>query len=147
MIDVLDRVGHTPLPPYIRRPDTEADRERYQTVYARERGSVAAPTAGLHFTPEILDRCRAAGAEIARVTLHVGLGTFQPLHTEVMEEVQLHKERFSVTDETVQAMDAASARRRRGNDQRAGDRKRAGAGPKPTFSFRPGSRFAAPARC
>ena len=87
LYEVLERVGHTPLPPYIRRPDTRADRERYQTVYAQERGSVAAPTAGLHFTPEILDACRAAGAEIARVTLHVGLGTFQPLHTDVIEEV------------------------------------------------------------
>jgi S-adenosylmethionine:tRNA ribosyltransferase-isomerase len=104
---VLDRVGHTPLPPYIRRPDTEADRERYQTVYAQNRGSVAAPTAGLHFTPEILDRCRAAGAEIARVTLHVGLGTFQPLHTEVIEEVRLHKERFNVTEDAARAMDKA----------------------------------------
>jgi S-adenosylmethionine:tRNA ribosyltransferase-isomerase len=105
---VLDRVGHTPLPPYISRPDTETDRERYQTVYARDKGSVAAPTAGLHFTPEILDRCRAAGAEIARVTLHVGLGTFQPLHTEVIEEVRLHKEWFQVTEEAVRAMDHAA---------------------------------------
>jgi S-adenosylmethionine:tRNA ribosyltransferase-isomerase len=111
--EVLDRVGHTPLPPYIRRPDTQSDRERYQTVYAREQvckdgGSVAAPTAGLHFTPEILDRCRAAGAEIARVTLHVGLGTFQPLHTEVIEEVRLHKERFEVTEEAARTMDRAA---------------------------------------
>jgi S-adenosylmethionine:tRNA ribosyltransferase-isomerase len=104
----LDRVGHTPLPPYIRRPDTGTDRERYQTVYAREKGSVAAPTAGLHFTPEILEQCRAAGADMARVTLHVGLGTFQPLHTDVIEEVRLHKERFEVTEETAQAMDRAN---------------------------------------
>jgi S-adenosylmethionine:tRNA ribosyltransferase-isomerase len=104
---VLERVGHTPLPPYIRRPDTHSDRERYQTVYARESGSVAAPTAGLHFTPGILNRCRAAGAEIARVTLHVGLGTFQPLHTEVLEEVRLHKERFEVTAEAKAAMEHA----------------------------------------
>jgi S-adenosylmethionine:tRNA ribosyltransferase-isomerase len=103
--EILDRVGHTPLPPYIRRPENESDRERYQTVYARPRGSVAAPTAGLHFTPEILDRCRAAGAEIARVTLHVGLGTFQPLHTEVIEEVRLHKESFQVTEAAKVAMD------------------------------------------
>jgi S-adenosylmethionine:tRNA ribosyltransferase-isomerase len=105
--EVLDRVGHTPLPPYIRRPDTDTDRERYQTVYARNRGSVAAPTAGLHFTPEILDQCRAAGAEIARVTLHVGLGTFQPLQTEVIEEVRLHTEWFNVSQEAAQAMDEA----------------------------------------
>jgi S-adenosylmethionine:tRNA ribosyltransferase-isomerase len=108
VFDVLERAGHVPLPPYIRRPDTVADRERYQTVFARERGSVAAPTAGLHFTPGILDACGAAGAAIARVTLHVGLGTFQPLHTEIIEEVKLHSESFVVPLETVAAMDAAS---------------------------------------
>lgn len=108
LFEVLERVGHVPLPPYIRRPDTEADRSRYQTVYAEERGSVAAPTAGLHFTPEILEACRAAGAEIARVTLHVGLGTFQPIHTESLEEVHLHKERFTVPQEAIRAMDRAS---------------------------------------
>jgi S-adenosylmethionine:tRNA ribosyltransferase-isomerase len=105
---VLERVGHVPLPPYIKRADTDEDRARYQTIYARERGSVAAPTAGLHFTPEILDACRAAGAEIARVTLHVGLGTFQPLRTEVLEDVRLHKEFFTVPDETCRAMERAS---------------------------------------
>ena len=78
-----------------------ADRERYQTVFARERGSVAAPTAGLHFTPEILEQCRAAGAETAAVTLHVGLGTFQPIREEIVEQNKLHAERF--------AIDAASA--------------------------------------
>jgi len=108
IFDVLERAGHVPLPPYIRRSDTVADRERYQTVFACERGSVAAPTAGLHFTPEILDACRAAGAAIARVTLHVGLGTFQPLHTEIIEEVKLHSERFVMSRETLAAMDAAS---------------------------------------
>ena len=108
LYEVLERVGHVPLPPYIRRPDTPADRTRYQTVYARERGSVAAPTAGLHFTPAILDACRGAGAQIARVTLHVGLGTFQPLHTEVLEQVRLHQEFFTVPEETVRAMDAAA---------------------------------------
>jgi S-adenosylmethionine:tRNA ribosyltransferase-isomerase len=108
LYEVLDRVGHTPLPPYIRRPDTGADRERYQTVYAAERGSVAAPTAGLHFTPEILHACRDAGADIAPVTLHVGLGTFQPLHTEVLEEVRLHKESLIVPAETLRAMDRAA---------------------------------------
>lgn len=104
----MDRVGHVPLPPYIRRADTSDDRDRYQTVFARERGSVAAPTAGLHFTPEILDQCRAAGANIARVTLHVGLGTFQPLRDQVIERALLHSERFTVPAETVRAMDAAS---------------------------------------
>src|SRR5258708_23631148 len=71
----LDRIGHIPLPPYIHREDVSADRERYQTVYSRERGSVAAPTAGLHFTPQILDDVKASGVETARITLHVGLGT------------------------------------------------------------------------
>ena len=74
---ILDRAGHVPLPPYIRRADAPSDRERYQTVFARERGSVAAPTAGLHFTPAILDAVRERGAAIAYITLHVGLGTFQ----------------------------------------------------------------------
>src|SRR6185295_9451914 len=107
LFDVLDRVGHMPLPPYIRRPDTLSDRERYQTVFARERGSAAAPTAGLHFTPEILAACRAAGAEIAHITLHVGLGTFQPLRSESLDEIHLHKESFVVPQNTLQAMDQA----------------------------------------
>jgi S-adenosylmethionine:tRNA ribosyltransferase-isomerase len=104
---ILERVGHVPLPPYIRRPDTTEDRERYQTVFAEERGSVAAPTAGLHFTPEILAACRTAGAEITRVTLHVGLGTFQPLHTENLDDVKLHSEQVRVPPETIAAMDRA----------------------------------------
>ena len=90
----LESVGHVPLPPYIKRYDSEEDRDRYQTVFARETGSVAAPTAGLHFTPEILEKCRAAGAGIAYVTLHVGLGTFQPVRGE-----KLHSERFHITEE------------------------------------------------
>src|SRR6185369_4013710 len=102
-----DRVGHVPLPPYVRRPDTTEDRERYQTVFAKERGSVAAPTAGLHFTPEIIEACRAAGAEIAHVTLHVGLGTFQPLHTENLDDVKLHAEQVRVPPKTTAAMDRA----------------------------------------
>jgi S-adenosylmethionine:tRNA ribosyltransferase-isomerase len=107
LITILDRVGHVPLPPYIRRDDTPADRERYQTVFAREPGSSAAPTAGLHFTPEILEACRAAGASIAHVTLHVGLGTFQPLRPDTLEGVQLHKESFVVPPAAIQAMDQA----------------------------------------
>ncbi|MGH9664282.1 MAG: S-adenosylmethionine:tRNA ribosyltransferase-isomerase, partial [Bryobacteraceae bacterium] len=101
-------IGHVPLPPYIRRPDSAADRERYQTVFARERGSVAAPMAGLHFTPEILARCREAGAEVAYVTLHVGLGTFQPLHGEAIEEIKLHSERFSISPENAGKMERAA---------------------------------------
>jgi S-adenosylmethionine:tRNA ribosyltransferase-isomerase len=96
----FERIGHVPLPPYIKRPDADADRERYQTVYAREKGSVAAPTAGLHFTGEVLDACRARGAEIAYVTLHVGLGTFQPLHTERVEEARLHSERYRIPEDS-----------------------------------------------
>jgi S-adenosylmethionine:tRNA ribosyltransferase-isomerase len=94
---VLDRIGHMPLPPYIRRDDAEADRERYQTVFARERGSVAAPTAGLHFTPQVLDALAAKGVEVARITLHVGLGTFAPLRVERLDEVRLHRERYTLS--------------------------------------------------
>jgi S-adenosylmethionine:tRNA ribosyltransferase-isomerase len=104
LFDTLDRIGHVPLPPYIRRPDTPPDRERYQTVYARERGSVAAPTAGLHFTPKTIQECRTAGASIARVTLHVGLGTFQPLHAERLEDVKLHSEHFVIGEEAARTM-------------------------------------------
>ena len=89
----LERAGHMPLPPYIKRPDSAADRERYQTVYATRPGSVAAPTAGLHFTPEMLARC---GVPIARLTLHVGLGTFQPLDHERVEDNHLHAEEFEI---------------------------------------------------
>jgi S-adenosylmethionine:tRNA ribosyltransferase-isomerase len=103
LFEVLERVGHVPLPPYIRRPDTELDRTRYQTVFAQDRGSVAAPTAGLHFTSDIL----AQVPEIARVTLHVGLGTFQPLHGDVVENITLHEESFVVPPAAVQAMDRA----------------------------------------
>jgi S-adenosylmethionine:tRNA ribosyltransferase-isomerase len=106
----MERIGHVPLPPYIHRPDEAADRERYQTVYATRRGSAAAPTAGLHFTPEILDACRAAGAEIAPVTLHVGLGTFQPLLNETVEENRLHAERYVIGEDSARKL-AAAARR------------------------------------
>ncbi|MCX6628976.1 MAG: tRNA preQ1(34) S-adenosylmethionine ribosyltransferase-isomerase QueA [Candidatus Solibacter sp.] len=103
----FDRIGHVPLPPYIKRADSPADRDRYQTVFARERGSVAAPTAGLHFTPEVLARCRQAGAEQAFVTLHVGLGTFQPLHDEVVEQAKLHSEHYRITPPNAAAINAA----------------------------------------
>ncbi len=94
----FEKIGHVPLPPYIKRADQRADRERYQTVFARENGSVAAPTAGLHFTAEVLEECRRR-AEVAYVTLHVGLGTFQPLHAERVEEGRLHSERYRITGE------------------------------------------------
>ncbi|MBM3738099.1 MAG: tRNA preQ1(34) S-adenosylmethionine ribosyltransferase-isomerase QueA [Acidobacteria bacterium] len=103
----LEQTGHVPLPPYIRRADTESDRERYQTVYAQEPGSAAAPTAGLHFTPPVLNACRARGVEIARVTLHVGLGTFQPVKEDDVGEVKLHAERFSVSEEASRGILAA----------------------------------------
>jgi S-adenosylmethionine:tRNA ribosyltransferase-isomerase len=95
----IESIGHIPLPPYISRPDAPADRDRYQTVYARECGSVAAPTAGLHFTPEVLDRMRARGIEMSEITLHVGLGTFQPVHEQVVEQHKLHSEKYSVSEE------------------------------------------------
>jgi S-adenosylmethionine:tRNA ribosyltransferase-isomerase len=96
----IERIGHVPLPPYIGREDREGDRERYQTVYATQRGSVAAPTAGLHFTPEILARIRDRGIEIAEITLHVGLGTFQPVRVERVEDHRLHQESYFISSET-----------------------------------------------
>ncbi len=105
--DAFEKIGHVPLPPYIKRRDEVADRERYQTVFARERGSAAAPTAGLHFTAEVLEACRARGAEIAFVTLHVGLGTFQPLRGEHAEGQHLHSERYGITAEAAARMRAA----------------------------------------
>jgi S-adenosylmethionine:tRNA ribosyltransferase-isomerase len=107
LFEQFERIGHVPLPPYIKRSDESSDRERYQTVFARELGSVAAPTAGLHFTGEILEACRTRGAEFARVTLHVGLGTFQPLRTERIEDAHLHRERYSICTESAQKMRAA----------------------------------------
>jgi S-adenosylmethionine:tRNA ribosyltransferase-isomerase len=110
---VLDRLGHVPLPPYIHREDERADRERYQTIFAMERGSVAAPTAGLHFTPEILAAIRARGVEIASVTLHVGLGTFAPVRVERVEEIALHAERYTLPEETAAAVNRAQREGRR----------------------------------
>jgi S-adenosylmethionine:tRNA ribosyltransferase-isomerase len=110
---VLDRIGHVPLPPYIHRDDVDADRERYQTVFARERGSVAAPTAGLHFTDAMLEQLRANGVKIARVTLHVGLGTFAPLRVERVQDVRLHRERYSLSAEAAAAINRAVAEKRR----------------------------------
>jgi S-adenosylmethionine:tRNA ribosyltransferase-isomerase len=110
---VLDRIGHMPLPPYIRRDDAAADRERYQTVFCRERGSVAAPTAGLHFTPQVLETLIARGVEIARITLHVGLGTFAPLRVERLEDVRLHRERYTLTAESAEAVNRAVSEGRR----------------------------------
>ena len=103
----LERIGHVPLPPYIDRPDALADRERYQTIYAREKGSVAAPTAGLHFTPEIMARIKERGIETAEVTLHVGLGTFQPVREDRVEDHKLHRECYSISTEAASAINRA----------------------------------------
>jgi S-adenosylmethionine:tRNA ribosyltransferase-isomerase len=134
LMPLLERYGHVPLPPYIRRADAPADHQRYQTVYARQThladapaspappgspaspgspappGSVAAPTAGLHFTPELLERCRDAGAAIAEVTLHVGLGTFQPLRQQQVEANQLHRERYHVGAAAADSINQAKRR-------------------------------------
>jgi S-adenosylmethionine:tRNA ribosyltransferase-isomerase len=109
----IARIGHVPLPPYIARPDSFADRERYQTVYARERGSVAAPTAGLHFTPEVLAQIAGRGIETTEITLHVGLGTFQPVRVERVEEHQLHREPFTITPAAASKINSALANSRR----------------------------------
>ena len=110
--DNLEHLGHMPLPPYIDRPDEPADRQRYQTVYARRPGAVAAPTAGLHFTPEILDKLKAKGCELCEVTLDVGLGTFQPVHTETLEEHKIHAEAYEITLEVAEKIRHAKSKSR-----------------------------------
>jgi S-adenosylmethionine:tRNA ribosyltransferase-isomerase len=110
---VLEQIGHMPLPPYIHRNDAASDRERYQTVYSREKGSVAAPTAGLHFTPEMLASVSALGVEVAHVTLHVGLGTFAPIRVENVDEVRLHRERYTLSAATAAALNRARTENRR----------------------------------
>lgn len=100
----FEQIGHVPLPPYIRRPDDPSDRAEYQTIYARERGSTAAPTAGLHFTPEILARIE----RVVEVTLHVGLGTFQPVHAEVVEEHRMHSEAYEIAPAAAEAIRGAA---------------------------------------
>jgi S-adenosylmethionine:tRNA ribosyltransferase-isomerase len=110
---ILDRIGHIPLPPYISREDSPRDRERYQTVYSQRRGSVAAPTAGLHFTPQILDRIRERGIETAEVTLHVGLGTFQPVRVNRVEDHKIHAESYFISTETADRINQALTNSRR----------------------------------
>ena len=105
--ELIDTLGQIPLPPYIHRAPNASDRERYQTIFARKRGSVAAPTAGLHFTPEILDACRAAGAAVANVTLHVGLGTFAPLRERNISDIRLHEELFEIEEADAATMRCA----------------------------------------
>ncbi|MBS3785301.1 MAG: tRNA preQ1(34) S-adenosylmethionine ribosyltransferase-isomerase QueA [Gammaproteobacteria bacterium] len=110
LTELLEAVGHVPLPPYIDRADTPMDRERYQTVYARYPGAVAAPTAGLHFDKPLLDAVRARGITTATVTLHVGAGTFQPVRSDTVEGHQMHREWLSVPEETVAAVAECKAR-------------------------------------
>jgi len=100
----LERLGHIPLPPYIHRSDAADDRERYQTVFAKQPGAIAAPTAGLHFTQAILDRLRGRGMEICELTLEVGLGTFQPVHCENLEDHMMHAESYEIPVQTAQSI-------------------------------------------
>ncbi len=104
---ILEQIGQIPLPPYIHRSPEVRDRERYQTVFSEKQGSAAAPTAGLHFTPEMLDRCSGAGAAIAHVTLHVGLGTFAPLREQDLAQIQLHEEYFEISRDNSEIMRGA----------------------------------------
>jgi S-adenosylmethionine:tRNA ribosyltransferase-isomerase len=154
----VERIGHVPLPPYIDRDDSVEDRERYQTVYAQAPGpmarSVAAPTAGLHFTPEILDQIRGRGIEIAEVTLHVGLGTFQPVRVEKVEDHKLHREWYEISVDAAEAINRAKAEGRRvvavgttsvrtleyAAGRAGGDRVEAGRGEADAFIY-PGYRF------
>jgi S-adenosylmethionine:tRNA ribosyltransferase-isomerase len=110
---LIDAIGHVPLPPYIRRGDRDADRDRYQTVYARDRGSIAAPTAGLHFTPALLDALAARGVERAAVTLHVGYGTFKPIRTEMVEDHVVDPEPYEIAPAAAAAIARARADGRR----------------------------------
>ena len=110
---LVDALGHVPLPPYIKRADTIADRERYQTVFARARGSVAAPTAGLHFTPELLDELAARGIERAEVTLHVGYGTFKPMKADRVEDHVVDPEIYAIDEAAAVAINRARAEGRR----------------------------------
>jgi S-adenosylmethionine:tRNA ribosyltransferase-isomerase len=111
--DAIDDIGHVPLPPYIKREDTTSDRDRYQTVYARTRGSVAAPTAGLHFTPELLDSLNEIGVERTAITLHVGYGTFQPVRVDRVEAHTIDPERFSISEAAADSINRAKRDKRR----------------------------------
>lgn len=111
--EAIDAIGHIPLPPYIKRDDAERDRDRYQTVFARNRGSIAAPTAGLHFTPALLDSLAGRGIQRTAVTLHVGYGTFQPIRVDRVEDHQMEAEHYEVTADTAAALTAARREHRR----------------------------------
>lgn len=107
VMEAVERIGHVPLPPYIKREDTADDRERYQTVYAREQGSVAAPTAGLHFTPELLAALERSGIERAEITLHVGYGTFSPVRVDEVEQHHVHEEPYTIHQAVAAAVNRA----------------------------------------
>lgn len=107
VLEHLERLGHIPLPPYIDRDDDVADRERYQTIFAKQPGAIAAPTAGLHFTPEILEKIRERGEEICELTLDVGLGTFQPVHSDTLEDHVMHAESYEIPKQTAQQIKEA----------------------------------------
>ena len=111
--DAIDAIGHIPLPPYIKRPDAALDRERYQTTYARQRGSVAAPTAGLHFTPSILEALAGNGIERTSITLHVGYGTFKPIRTDDVLTHTIDAERYEITSDTAEQIERARVEGRR----------------------------------
>jgi len=111
--EVVDAIGHVPLPPYIKRDDSVDDRDRYQTVFARERGSIAAPTAGLHFTPQILEHLESRGVVAVYITLHVGYGTFQPVRAQHVEDHRLEQEHYEVPERTVAVIEAARSRGKR----------------------------------
>ena len=111
--DAIESIGHMPLPPYIKRDDRAADRERYQTVFARERGSVAAPTAGLHFTPALNASLAARGIDIAEITLHVGYGTFQPVRVDRIEDHRMEAEQYTISETVAQAINDARSQGRR----------------------------------
>jgi S-adenosylmethionine:tRNA ribosyltransferase-isomerase len=107
--DEINRLGHVPLPPYIGRVDEPSDRERYQTIFASQPGAIAAPTAGLHFTPEILEKIRERGIEICELTLHVGLGTFQPIRAETLEAHVMHSEAYEIPRKTAERICSAKS--------------------------------------
>ncbi len=113
VFDVLEQYGHIPLPPYVERADEQADQQRYQTVYAREKGAVAAPTAGLHFDERLLEKIRSMGVDTAWVTLHVGAGTFQPVRVENISDHKMHSEYVDVSAQTVEQIRQTQARGRR----------------------------------
>jgi S-adenosylmethionine:tRNA ribosyltransferase-isomerase len=112
---ILDEIGKTPLPPYIKRAEgnLDADRERYQTVFAREKGAIAAPTAGLHFTPASLEEIKNLGATLAEITLHVGYGTFEPVRVDDLSEHKVMAERYEINEETAEILNRAKAENRR----------------------------------